>query len=286
VKDRTFEAVRNQIDAMSVEVFEVGLFQPGGAPEMIPRTWDKGALLKSVPWLKHQNSAGRNIYIRPKGEHPLTLLDDLSAAALKTMKQAGCEPCVVVETSPCNFQAWLNHGRILPKEESTAVAKHLAARFGADPSSADWRHYGRLAGFTNRKDRYRGSDGHYPYVRLIEAQPGLVFSSASSLVAPEPIRSITPAQTSRASPSLLTIDDFRANPVYGGDQHRIDLAYANYALSRGVPEAVVRRAIESRDLTKKGSSARQEAYAARTIAKALAPVPNRGRIWHRSCREL
>ena len=69
--DRTLEAVIKQIHAMGCEVFEVGLFNPvttANEPVMIPRTWDTDALLRSVPWLKHQNRNGRNIYIRPQGE--------------------------------------------------------------------------------------------------------------------------------------------------------------------------------------------------------------------------
>jgi hypothetical protein len=34
----------------------------------------------------------------------------------------------------------LNHGQILEATMSTRAAKHLAERFGGDPSSADWRH--------------------------------------------------------------------------------------------------------------------------------------------------
>src|SRR5262245_46563583 len=56
---------------------------------------------------------------------------------------------------------------------------------------------------------------------------------------------------------LRTIDDFRCDPVYAGDGDRIDLAYSVYALADGVDETAVRRAIESRDLSKKGSDARQ-----------------------------
>ena len=45
---------------------------------MIPRVWDAGTILKSLPWLRHQNRHGRNIYIRPKGEHDLSMVDDLT----------------------------------------------------------------------------------------------------------------------------------------------------------------------------------------------------------------
>jgi len=49
------------------------------------------------------------------------------------------------------------------------VARELAERFGGDMSSANWRHMGRLAGFTNRKEEHRQPDGRYPYVRLRDA---------------------------------------------------------------------------------------------------------------------
>jgi len=61
--------------------------------------------LRSVAWLRHQNRDGRNIYIRPKGEHNLSLVDDLSAAKVQAMKVAGFTPALVVQTSPANFQA-------------------------------------------------------------------------------------------------------------------------------------------------------------------------------------
>jgi len=45
----------------------------------------------------------------------------------------------------------------------------LAERYDGDMSSANWRHMGRLAGFTNRKEEHRQPDGRYPYVRLRDA---------------------------------------------------------------------------------------------------------------------
>ena len=52
---------------------------------MIPRTWDRDTVLRSLPWLRLQNADGRNVYIRPKGEHDLSLVDDLTADAVKRM---------------------------------------------------------------------------------------------------------------------------------------------------------------------------------------------------------
>lgn len=284
MKDRTLEAVHRQVEAMGVEVFEIGLFKPAaeGAvsvePEMIPRTWDAATLLKSVPWLKYQNSLGRNIYIRPRGEHPLSMIDDLTDTALERMKAEGFQPCLIVETSPGNFQAWLNHGQVLPKAASTVAARLLAERFDGDKGCADWRHFGRLAGFTNRKEKYKQASGDFPFVRLTEASPSLVYSKSHSTIAraraeveasANTTKSTRP-QTFRRSGRILTIDHFRANPRYAGDGNRIDLAYATYAVSHGVPESDVAAAIMTRDLSKKGTARRQADYVNRTIKKAIA----------------
>src|SRR5262245_3095317 len=118
--DRTLEAVERQVRAMGTEEFEIGLFKPStdraaSEPEMLPRVWNAHTVIKSVPWLKFQNRDGRNIYIRPRGEHALSLVDDLSIEALHRMRDSGFTPAIIVETSPRNFQAWLNHGHILPR---------------------------------------------------------------------------------------------------------------------------------------------------------------------------
>lgn len=274
MNNRTYEAIERQVEAMGAEVFEVGLFKPGATPEMMPRTWDKATLLRSVGWLKYQNSQGRNIYIRPKGEHSLSLIDDLTRESVDRMKREGFEPCVVVETSPGNFQAWVNHGRVLPKAESTAAARALAERFGGDKGAADWRHFGRLAGLTNRKSKYQEPNGQFPFVRLLDGSPGLVYSTAAAFLK-EVHASLTrvrpagsPLQTG-TNGCRLTIADFRARPEYGGDGNRVDLAYAVYALAHGAPETAVRASIASRDLAKKGDERRQDAYIDRTMQKAI-----------------
>lgn len=284
--EATWRAVKRQADAMAVEVFEIGLFKPANPsdekpePEMLPRTWDKQTLLRSVGWLRYQNSQGRNIYVRPKGEHPLSMLDDLTVESIHQMKQQGFEPCVLVETSPGNFQAWLNHGKVLPKAESTLAARLLAQRFGGDQGAADWRHFGRLAGFTNRKEKYRQEDGRYPFVRMIEAEPGRVHSQVEWLtgVVRSQSRGLARSDTtpptfaagsgSTISRRLKTIEDFRSKPLYAADQNRIDLAYSVYALANGIGEDELRRHLSSRDLAKKGGPERQQRYIDRTIEKA------------------
>jgi len=274
----TLEAVEKQSCAMGAQVFDIGLFDPNAeAGAMLSRLWNLDTLLRSVSWLRLKNAEGRHIYIRPAGEHSLSLIDDVGIQVVERLKSEGFAPAAVVETSPGNFQAWLRHGQILPKHLSTFAARLLASRFGGDLASADWRHYGRLAGFTNRKDKHRRTDGTFPYVRLHEAT-GAVYSKAIAFLAElkglyeaEKSKLPRPASLRRRRlclSNLKSIEDFRAKPIYGGDQTRVDLAYAVYALAHAVPENEARNALASRDLTHKGDRKRQQEYIDRTIRKA------------------
>lgn len=285
--DRTTDAVSWQIAVMGSSVFEVGLFKPDAPPPqptMVPRAWDADTLLRSVTWLRRENREGRNIYIRPKGEHDLSLVDDLTSTALEAMKEAGFNPSLVVETSPGNFQAWLRHAEPLDRELSTATARALAEKFGGDRGAADWRHFGRLAGFTNRKVKYQDPDtGLYPFVRLIETRHR-VYPEATRFIADvrraleerkkerELLRDRGGAGRAGERLRLKSIDAFRNDPKYCGDGTRIDLAYAIYALSNGTTEAEVSNAIRSRDLSHKGDERRRNDYVYRTIRKALGTV--------------
>jgi hypothetical protein len=270
--------------------------------------------------------------VRPKGESNLTLVDDLTIGAIARMRQEGFQPAAVVQTSPGNYQAWIKHNGQLNRELGTAVARALAERFGGDVKAADWRHFGRLAGFRNTKrkykqmvavpeyDEWRGQNFYrdlegqwmdrnsnvytdeqlrgmhanlwprkkFPFVRLVEAS-GVVARESAQLVAMVRAKlqqeredraraqKQFKLQTAKRGP-LKGIEVFRGDLRYGGDGTRVDLAYAVYALARGVDLAKVKAALQSRDLSHKGNEKRQNDYVERTVKKALARVQQgRGR---------
>ncbi len=266
--------VKAQATAMGCDVFEVGLLNPDVAhePHMLLRTWDIATLLRSVAWLRHQNAMGRHIFIRPHGEHRLTLIDDLVPSKVSQLAKEGFQPAAVVRTSPGNYQVWLKHPQSLCRDVGTMVAKLLAQRFAGDPSSADWRHFGRLAGFTNRKRKHARYDGSFPFV-LLRGASGRVYSHAAQTIGEAEAllhteRPSVPSIYGQARAARRTIHDFRSDLRYAADGNRIDMAYAIYALSHGIDSGAVADAIRSRDLSHKGSEQRQEAYVSRTLEKA------------------
>ena len=157
--DKTYLAVRRQLEGMNCQHYDVGIRDAAGKG-MMSRIWTKETVLKSVSFLKKANFDGSDIYIRPAESEGLILIDDLGLGTLSRMDADGCNPAAITQTSPHNYQAWVRVSRDqLDPRLATQLAKLLAERYGGDPNSADWRHYGRLAGFTNRKPLY-----NRPYV--------------------------------------------------------------------------------------------------------------------------
>jgi len=137
---------------------------------MLPRTWDAKQIYKSIPWLKAQNFNGHDIFIRPKGSQGYIFFDDLSIRTVQRMKDDGYSPALLVESSPLNYHGWLKiSNNEISNEITTIICKEIAVKYGGDIDSADWRHYGRLAGFTNQKPEHINNNGKYPFVLLAEA---------------------------------------------------------------------------------------------------------------------
>ena len=270
--------VRAQLRAMGCARFDLGVRREAGA--MILREGqDAFAVAEAVKWLRHENAKGAHVYIRPAGIHSLSLLDDLTAEAIERMKAEGFEPAVVVETSPHNFQVWLNHGQVLEAVSSTGAAKRLAERFGGDPSSADWRHFGRLAGFTNPKPARQLPSGLRPFARL-RSSKGRVYSNAAEFLGgirktdePATVQGRDPHQRQRPrteGEGVKPLEEFHVDPRYAGDLHRADLAWAKHAAGCGLTlEQIKDKLLNGRDLSKKGSGKRQLEYAERTARKAI-----------------
>ena len=118
---------------MACDYFDIGILRPDGRM-LLREAWTVSQIEEAIQRLRRENAHGAHIFVRPHGAHALSLVDDLSVDAIARMTDAGFEPALVVETSPQNFQVWLNHGRTLDRNMSSCAAKELAKRFGGDLS--------------------------------------------------------------------------------------------------------------------------------------------------------
>jgi hypothetical protein len=145
----------------------------------------------TVRFLRIRNREGCDVYVQPYADNRnagyiLLDLDHPDAATLERMRANGHQPCVVLQTSPGHLQAWIQVSPVcLEPAVATAIARQLAHTYRGDLASADWRHLGRLAGFTNQKPLRRQNNGYAPWVRLLHAQVGLATHGAVLVQAAE-----------------------------------------------------------------------------------------------------
>jgi hypothetical protein len=200
----SLRAIRRQLAAMPHDLFLIRLIHHATRrPFPGERLWTSTQLLNpaTVRFLRIRNREGCDIYLWPyagnqNAGYILLDLDHAPPSVLETMRANGHEPCVVLQTSPGHLQAWI-HVSMLPLEPASASAlgKHLARIYGGDLASTDWRHLGRLAGFTNQKPQRRTASGYAPWVKVLYARAGLA-SAAEALL--QSLMSL-PAATERRS---------------------------------------------------------------------------------------
>lgn len=186
----TMQAIHRQLAAMPCPLYLVRLIHHG-TRRVWPgdRIWTAAQLLDpaAIGFLRIRNREGYDVYVQPyaadrNAGYTLLDLDAADANILRRLRADGCHPCAVLQTSPGHLQAWI-HVSLSPLEPrlATAVARQLARHYGGDPASADWRHLGRLAGFTNQKTVRRMWSGYAPWVTIVQARTG-VAPNADSLL--------------------------------------------------------------------------------------------------------
>jgi hypothetical protein len=184
----TLRAVRRQIAAMPHDLYLIRLIH-NQTRRAFPgeRLWTAAQLTHpaTLRFLRVRNREGCDIYIQPYAEdrnpgYILVDLDDRGLEVVETMRADGVAPCVVLQTSPGNLQVWLHVSATpLPPVEASWIGRQLAQSYGGDLASTDWRHLGRLAGFTNQKPQRRNRRSQAPWVKVLHAQAELVAQGAA-----------------------------------------------------------------------------------------------------------
>lgn len=272
------DGVERQLKALGGGTFELGIQSQDGKNYL--RDWTMEEILRRLPYLRRENEKKKFLRIRPKFPHSFIFVDDVMPEKLEKLERYGMAPTAVLESSPRNFQVWLNTGQLIEQRAMTLVAQECARRLEGDRSGASWRHSGGLAGFTNPKEKHRRGDGTYPVVKLHVARHQ-VFRAAHSIVKEAKAevererermeRAIARAASQPRPKNLKTVQDFHADPRYGGDLHAADMAYANYAVMHRLdPEVIRNEIVNGRDLSHKNETPYK--FADRTVKKALRDV--------------
>lgn len=160
-----FQDLKKQLDwfeKIGVDKFNFSVLAPGGMiNHSLPRS--SGQVLACAGWGWVKNNEGLNVYLRPAGDlFPFIFLDDLAAGLVFAVARK--YNTLVVETSKNNHQIWIQTSQDLDTKQRFIVQKLIAAKVGADPGSTSGDHFGRAAGFLNRKP----ARGNWP-VRVVVA---------------------------------------------------------------------------------------------------------------------
>jgi len=201
----SLQAIHRQLSAMPCDRYLVRLIHHcSRKPWPGLRLWTASQLghQSIVKFLRARNRDGYDVYFQPyavrhNAGYILIDLDHADPGVLDAMRAQGHQACAVVETSPGHLQAWV-HVSTQPLEPAvaSAIGRELARRYHGDPASTDWRHVGRLAGFTNQKPQRRLVNGLAPWVKLLYAAPGLATDCHGLLQSAE-----HPLSLSRACPA-------------------------------------------------------------------------------------
>lgn len=305
----TSQAIGRQLAAMPCELYLIRLIHHA-TRRAFPgeRLWTATQLrnLATVRFLRVRNREGCDVYIQPYAEdrnagYILVDLDHAGPAVLESMRANGHEPCVVLQTSPANLQAWVQVSRTpLEPAVATAVGRQLAHTYGGDPASTDWRHLGRLAGFTNQKPERRLPGDRLFWVKVVHTWPGLPPSAGALLEAarqrPSPARLRRTRRGIRtagvpASPEVaaqapetyhtwiqrLRIVERFPQP----DWSIVDLWIARELLARNTPAAEVEALLRFGSPNFPRAHGDPDDYLRRTLARAALPLPapRRRPVW-------
>jgi hypothetical protein len=156
-------------------------------PEMVElrqKTREQLAEAKYTAFLKRENALNKDIYVRPSGTNAnqFVLVDDVKSDGIKALTEAGLEPALVTETSSNNFQVWIRFpSQHISNDERLWLGRETCKIAKGDPASVGRDHYGRLAGFTNRKPARKLSNGYQPYVLVRQALSKIASKAAEWL---------------------------------------------------------------------------------------------------------
>jgi|SRR5579872_867260 len=273
------------------------------------RLWTATQLVHpaTIGFLRIRNCEGCDVYVQPyagnqNAGYILVDLDRAYPMVMEAMRANGHDACVVLQTSPGHLQAWVRLSTApLEPAVATAAGKHLAYLYGGDLASTDWRHLGRLAGFTNQKPARRTPDQYAPWVKLVHARVGLapraegLLQSIRQYAQPSAARFTTDSTATALGPPTGTDE---ATTIYRSCMQRwhilerfsqpdwsiVDLWVARYLLAQGKPAGQIQDILRLASPHFPRRHGDPDDYLRRTVARAAFPSPAARAVCHDHAR--
>jgi hypothetical protein len=292
----TMQAIRRQLAGMPHDLYLVRLVH-NHTRRAFPgeRLWTATQLINpaTIGFLRMRNRQGCDIFIEPYADdrnagYILLDLDRAESDVLGRMRHNGTHPCVVLQTSPGHLQAWIHVSTSsLEPCIATAIARQLARDYGGDYASADWRHLGRLAGFTNQKPTRRSWCGYAPWVKVVSAQRVMAAQAEALLISARASvsRHRLVADCNPTSPPSVSMGALTAIEIYRGcmqqwrirerfpqpDWSIVDLWIARHLVARGTPATQIRDILRLASPQFPRGHGDPEDYLQRTLTRAAFP---------------
>lgn len=181
-QDKTLKnIIESQLNSLSADKYRITIQAPAGVDTL--KTYNMGKakndneketfytstdIINLLPKLKRENQRGYNIYITPfSNVYDYVLVDDLTDESILTMDERGYKHNILLQSSPNSKQCVLRIDEKQDKQCLNAVFRELNNLYG-DKNISAVVHPFRLAGFTNRKPKYKTDNG-FPFVKLLES---------------------------------------------------------------------------------------------------------------------
>ncbi|NRP28796.1 MULTISPECIES: DNA-primase RepB domain-containing protein [unclassified Aliiroseovarius] len=263
--------------------------EPKSTKTMPPKILGLDEVEKHLGYWWARNMEGFNVFITPAphkdGNYtPLVFVDDISRQTLQQMTADSCVPAILIESSPNNFQGWvqLNADR-LSASDILETQRYLSHKYGLDTGAHGATQNGRLAGYRNVKSSY----AHQKiYTKLVHAYDNPVTFNISENLNNQKstqfenvrVRNLNFEKCSRTS--NLDLSSMYSDVQSSGrtSQSEIDWHFCFHAFRHGYDVTQVTQGIMqfSPDISeRKGSTERAKEYAFYTAQKAFTEFQKR-----------
>ena len=277
--DKTEFAVRRMLFAIEAPLYDVGVLSSRGMLPGLDALSASAVLGEVYAFSSSAMPEARTSTSGPPASTPTRCLTILMKPSSPGSPPMASSPVPSSRPAAATSRPGSNTSPCSPNSSAPSPPKTLAARYGADPSAADWRRFGRLPGFTNCKSKYKRDDGLFPFVRL-QSHSGQQFSRAQAFLEEitaayearerqrEQRRAERVLSPQRGPRSLPSLERFRTSARFADRPAAADIAFCVAAYSCGMDEIRMEQALTDEYLSRNPSPSTRAAYIRRTMNKA------------------